>query len=175
LGSTGGSEEDAHKSANYTDLASAYLNPNVWTKIEEGLFVRCQILCELNTCYIHDGDEEEPRRFGSMRDWRRVGDFMAWHHPTIVLVNAQVKKTYVFEVNRPPAVKESKLALRELRSNPTWLGFVCHGDENEPCFVHIEVWWSPEENKVVSRRCIVRDKLLRAVLKMNKSVSFWRP
>ena len=111
-----------------------YLNPNVWTKIEEGLFLRCQILCELNTCYIHDGEEEEPRRFGSMRDWRRVGDFMAWHHPTIVLVNAQVKKTYVFEVNRPPAVKESKLALRELRSNPTWLGFVCHGDESEPCF-----------------------------------------
>ena len=100
---------------------------------------------------------------------------MAWHHPTIVLVNAQVKKTSVFEVNRSPAIKELKLALRELRANPSWLGFVCHGDESEPCFFHMEVWWSPEEHKAVSRRCIVRDKLLRAVLKMNKSVSFWRP
>ena len=175
LGETGGSGGDARKAADYTNLASGYLNASVWTKIEEGLFVRCQTLCELNTCYIHDGDADEPRRFGSMRDWRRVGDFMAWHHPTLVLVNAQVKKTFVFEANCSPAIKELKLALRELRSNPSWLGFVCHGDENEPCFLHMEVWWSAEDHKAVARRCIVRDKLLRAVLKMNKSVSFWRP
>ena len=175
LGETGGSGEDARKAANYAGLASAYENPSAWTQLEDGLFLRCQTLAELNTCYIHDGDAEEPRRFGSMRDWRRVGDFMAWHHPTIVLVNAVVKKTFVFEVSRPPAVRDMKLALRELRSNPSWLGFVCHGDETEPCFLHIEVWWSPEEHKAFARRCIVRDKLLRAVLKMNKSVSFWRP
>ena len=85
LGETGGSGEmDASKAANYADLASAYLNPGVWTQIEEGLFLRGQSLAELNTCYIHDGDGDDSRRFGSMRDWRRVADFMAWHHPTIV-------------------------------------------------------------------------------------------
>jgi len=175
LGETGGSGEvDAGKAANYADLASAYLNPGVWMQIEEGLFLRCQTLAELNTCYIHDGDGDDSRRFGSMRDWRRVADFMAWHHPTIVLMHATVKKTYVFQVGCSPVVKELKPALRELRSNPAWLAFICHGEESEPCFVHVEIWWKPEEKAFV-KRCIVRDKLLRAVLKLNKSVSFWRP
>ena len=175
LGETGGSGEmDASKAANYADLASAYLNPGVWTQIEEGLCLRCQTLAELNTCYIHDGDGDDSRRFGSMRDWRRVADFMAWHHPTIVLMHATVKKTYIFQVGCSPVVKELKPALRELRSNPAWLAFICHGEESEPCFVHVEIWWKPEEKAFV-KRCIVRDKLLRAVLKLNKSVSFWRP
>ena len=78
LGETGGSGEiDTSKAANYADLASAYLNPGIWTQIEDGLFLRCQTLAELNTCYIHDADGEDSRRFGSMRDWRRVADFMA--------------------------------------------------------------------------------------------------
>ena len=176
-GETGGSgETDFHQTTTkYADLVPSYLNPNAWTLVEEGLFIRCQMLTELNTCYIHDGEVDDSRRFGSIRDWRRVGDFMAWHHPVIVLVNAVVQKTMVFEVGRAPAARDLKQALRELRANPNWLGFICHGEEHEPSFLHMEVWWMPEESKVSVKRCIVRDKLLRAVLKMNKSVSFWRP
>ena len=124
-GETGGSGETVfhQTSTNYADLVLSYLNPNAWTLVEEGLFLRCQTLTELNTCYIHDGEVDDSRRLGSIRDWRRVGDFMAWHHPVIVLVNAVVRKTMVFEVGRAPASRDLTQALRELRANPNWLGF----------------------------------------------------
>ena len=72
-GDTGGSFQIYE--LEYGGLRQLYMCPKVWLPYEEGLYLRCEILTELNTCYVIDDGKATP--FGTRSsDFKKLYEAM---------------------------------------------------------------------------------------------------
>ena len=174
VASTGGSEDNyLDQNLVFSQLRKLQMGSS-WTQYEDSLWLRCHRLPELNVCYIVD-DQNSARRFGSLLgDWRNVMDKMCWHHAGIVVFNVSRRKAYVVEAGAAPKPTVALQALRYLRQMPTSLGIVMEGEDEDMLVAHLEGWWRPDESNPV-KRSIVRDKLIMAIVRLNKRVEFYWP
>lgn len=142
-----------------------------WTQFEESLYCRCTELELLNVCWILDANENA-RAFGIPGDWIKISDLISWQCGSFVVVNVNEKTTTILEQGRNPRSKDLKQGLRYMRDHAS-VGILAKMDKEENIeWSQLEVCWDP--NKFVERRAFVRDKILIAVLQLNRRVQFWR-
>ena len=170
VGETGGSLEI------HTEITDFDLN-NIceeWIMLEECLWVRVNMLRELNACWI-TGEDGNSRKFGTLSDWRGVANFMVWHYSCFVIVNASKMKTFVLEHGDNKAITMGvKQGFRHMRNHASSIGVILFGDDDDNIeWGHVEVCWNPNES-VFDKRAFVRDKLTMAVIRLNRHVEFWR-
>ena len=171
---TGASEDGSlDQSACYAQLRALIDDPGQWVRLEDSLWVRSQVMPEINICYVID--DGTAHRFGSsMGDWRKVCEKMSWHNAGFVLVNLAHRKAYLLEAGRPHSSTPIKQALRYLRKTPTSLGFILQGDDDDMIVTYLEAWWRPDESKPVSKS-VVRDKLTMTTLRVHTRIEHWWP
>jgi len=167
-GDTGGSFQIYE--LEYGGLRQLYMCPKVWLPYEEGLYLRCEILTELNTCYVIDDGKATP--FGTRSsDFKKLYEAMWWHHEFLAIVNMYEKKAFLIDGEKPKEV-DLKHCLRLLRSSATGFGILAYQEAHDPRFALLESTMFPEDK--AQRKCNLRDKITMGVLKSQSHVEFWR-
>ncbi len=151
-------------------LRQLYMCPKVWLPYEEGLYLRCEILTELNTCYVIDDGTATP--FGTRSsDFKKLYEAMWWHHEFLAIVNMYEKKAFLIDGEKPKEL-DLKHCLRLLRSSTTGFGILAYQEAHDPRFALLESTMFPEDK--AQRKCNLRDKITMGVLKSQSHVEFWR-
>ena len=172
-GATGGSEDNELKDNSvYKLLAALFTTPNQWSCVEDGLYIRSQLLPELGVCYITD-EECNTRPLGALSDWIKIAQVLAHQHAAIVVFHLTERTTFVLEAGKDACRKDPKSALRCLSSCCTSLGFLIEGYDVY-AFAHLEAWWSTDEMKPCMKPS-VSDKVAMAVVRSNTHVEYWWP
>ena len=171
-GTTGGSEDNELKDNSvYKLLASLFTKPSQWNCVEDGLYIRGQLLPELGVCYITD-EECNTRPLGALSTWINIAQVLSHHHTAIVVFHLTERTTFVFKAGKDACRKDPKSALRYLRSCRTGLGLLVDGDDDVRVFSHVDAWWSADDMRPCAEP-FIGDRVAMAVVRCNTHVEYW--
>ena len=171
-GATGGSEDNELKDNSvYKLLAALFTTPNQWSCVEDGLYIRSQLLPELGVCYITD-EECNTRPLGALSTWINIAQVLSHHHTAIVVFHLTGRTTFVFKAGKDACRKDPKSALRYLRSCRTGLGLLVDGDDDVRVFSHVDAWWSADDMRPCAEP-FIGDRVAMAVVRCNTHVEYW--
>ena len=153
----------------YYHLALAYNNPDEWRAVEDSLFIRATKLPTIEKCY-----SEKPE--GVYVPWGAVAadcEGVLNKFP-LGFVHIGLEQMQACTVAKgKPATRTCglKVALRELRTYPNLIGFVCFEDGRR-CFLEAD---RKEENKKETKHRL-ENELLLAILQCKQAqaqITFW--
>ena len=153
----------------YYHLALAYNNPGEWRAVEDSLFIRATKLSVLENCYLEEVD-------GVYVPWGTVPadcEGVLSRFPFGVVHIGLERMQACIAVKGKPAARTCglKVALRELRTYPNLIGFVCFEDGRK-CFLEAD---RKKDNKKELRNRL-EDELLLAILHCKHAqaqITFW--
>ncbi len=164
MGSTGSTSDTDMDFKDYATIASMCQNDEVWSKFQDGLYVKTFLLPEISACSVIE--KSISRHFGRLGDWVKAVEYMSWDKKTFVVINVSHRKSYVIDVGQKPVNNSCQQALRYLHSNTDTMGFVVDGDT----IVHLDVC-TQNYGKITDRRA-GREKLLMAAINTNDRIEF---
>ena len=139
-------------------------------EIRKGLYIKFHPLTELNRCYVVL--ETTERKFGTLSDWERVLENVAWTYPSSFVINVSERQMVQLEAGGSPHPVGVKRALRTTRSTQCLAILV----DEEGSAAYLEVSMFPEEPSPHWRklRANFKDKLTMAALRCWNHLEFWR-
>ena len=153
----------------YYHLDLAYNNPGQWRAVEDSLFIRATKLATLEKCYLEKNDSVYVPWGAASADCENVLSKFPFGFVHLGLERMQA---YTVARGKPTArTCGLKVALRELRTYPNLIGFVCFEDGRK-CFLEAD---RKEDNKKETKHHL-EDELLLAVVhckQENEQITFW--
>ena len=153
----------------YYHLALAYNNAGEWRAIEDSLFIRATKLSTIEQCYLEKNE-------GVYVPWGTVAtdcEGVLRKFP-LGFVHISLEQMQACTVPKGKPVTRTrglKVALRELRTYPNLIGFVCFDDGRE-CFLEAD---RKEDNKKEKKHRL-EDELLLAIVHCKQAqaqITFW--
>ena len=153
----------------YYHLALAYNNAGEWRAIEDSLFVRATKLSTIEQCYLEKNE-------GVYVPWGTVatdceGVLRKFPLGFVHISLEQMQACTVAKGKPVTRTRGLKVALRERRTYPNLLGFVCF-DDGRKCFLEAD---RKEENKKETKHRL-EDELLLAIVHCKQAqaqITFW--
>ena len=153
----------------YYHLDLAYNNPGQWLAVEDSLFIKATNLAILEQCYLEQND-------GVYVPWGTVAadcEGVLTRFPLgLVHIGLEGMQAFILEKGKPAKRTWGlKVALRELRTYPTLIGFVCFEDGRK-CFIEAD----RREGNMKESKHHLEDELLLAVIRckqLQAQITFW--
>ena len=153
----------------YYHLALAYNNPGEWRAVEDSLFVRATKLPLLEQCFLEKTEGVYIPWGAIAADCEGVVDKFPLG---FVHIGLEQMQACIVDKGKPAArTCGLKIALRELRTYPKLIGFVCFEDGRK-CFLEAD---RREDNKKEIKHRL-EDELLLAIVRCKKAqaqITFW--
>ena len=153
----------------YYHLALAYNNAGEWRAIEDSLFIRATKLSTIEQCYLEKNE-------GVYVPWGTVatdceGVLRKFPLGFVHISLEQMQACTVAKGKPVTRTRGLKVALRELRTYPNLIGFVCF-DDGRKCFLEAD----RKENNKKETKHRLEDELLLAIVHCKQAqaqITFW--
>ena len=111
----------------YYHLVESYNHPGQWRWVEEGLFIRATPLTTIESCYVEKTNCDY-LLWGSLKDCEAIAEKFSRSIVHLDIATMEARTISSTKTSASSAHHGLKVALREIRTYPLLVGFVCFDD-----------------------------------------------